>query len=245
MEIQGIEISVPSEGQIALRWTTMVKVQALQLELGTNSTFTQNCRSILLPEATQSCTVSVSSGAWYIRIGAWVGNELQGKVSWSGVVGPIPIVSTKPPTTQEPSDPRIRKTQELERGVRLYTLNPNPNWMYLEVSQDPAFRSTETTCSYAYDWGKGYVELMGLPEQQTYSIRCSPFSGYPTAAPFDLVKSKTVVTLKPLRTITRQTGLDRTQHLEAKQYAREAKESPFVRFSSYSDYLKMVASRNR
>jgi hypothetical protein len=243
MNIQNLHVVFSPEIQLQISWTTMCKVQAIQVDVAHNSLFTQNAHSFLFPESTQSCKLDVGDGEWFLRVAAWIGDKVSGRVNWSGVVGPITLEKVKSPLPNQTNSYEIKKIQLLENGVRCYTLNPNPNFMYIEVSPNPSLESSETECFYAYDWGRGFIEQLGLSEHITHHLRLSPFSGYPTNSIQKLVKSTQSISVKPLPINKAHTGFDQAQTKQEKILIREAKANPNLRFSSYSDYMRLTTSR--
>lgn len=246
MEIQEIDCIVLPDNRLQLLWTTMVKVQTIQVSIAKDSLFLQNTYSILLPEESSGCILDVGKGIWYFRIGAWIGNEHSGTVKWSGVAGPVEIQSTKNSIVPKQSSYRIKKAKPIENGVRLFTNNPNPNYFFVEISENSGFPSSETKCVYMYDWGSGFFDIKPLLETLTYNIRYAPFPGYPKGKMIELPTGNKELNLKPLgpqKFADQKTNTAQVQKRADLRLLEEAKEKPNMRFSSQGDYLRYMAAR--
>lgn len=246
MEIQSFSVEVIEKSKFQLSWITMFKVQAIQVAIAQDSEFLTNCYNFLLPESAPGCILDVGTGSWFIRVGAWVGDEKYGHVKWSGILGPYSCASTKI-STPKTSNYTIKKTQQIESGVRLYTLNPDPNWMYVEISNDLKFSASNTRCRYLSDWGKGYIDVEGLHEKEVYTLRYVPFSNYPTNKMVELPQGKTIQNIKPLspqRFADHITTGAQAQRKSDLRILQEARDNPNLRFLSGGDYARHLAMQN-
>lgn len=233
------------KSKFQLLWITMFKVQAIQVAIGQDSEFKTVSYNFLLPESAPGCILDVGTGSWFVRVGAWVGDEKDGSVKWSGILGPYSCASTKV-SSPKSSNYTIKKTQRIENGVRLYTLNPDPNWMYVEISKDSSFPASNTRCRYIYDWGKGFVDIDELHEVETYNVRSVPFSGYPTDKMVELPRGTIIQNIKPLppqKFADYKTNGAQTQRKADLRILQEARDNPNLRFLSGADYARHLATR--
>ena len=224
----------------------MVKVQAIQISIAKDSQFTNSTYNFLLPEESSQCIIDIGKGSWYFRIGAWIGNQNTGSVKWSGVAGPIYIDSTKEPTVPKQSSFLIKKAKPIENGCRLFTKNPNPNYFYVEVSENPDFPFSETKSYYIYDWGSGFFDVKPLLDSITYNIRYVLFPGYPKEKFIELPKGSIIHNIKPLgpqRFADHMTNTAQVKKRADLILLEEAKEKPNMRFATQAEYLRYMAAR--
>jgi hypothetical protein len=242
MEVQHVHVDV-IDNKLQISYLIMVDVVAIQVSIAHDSEFTVNLHQFILPPSAQNCRLDPGKGSWYVRVGAWIGDSNGGKVRDSGVVGPFQILEGKEASKPVLSTYSSSKIEMLEKGFRLYTYNPNPNYMVLELSEKKEFPSSETKAFFEYDWGKGFVEIKGVNEYLTYNIRYTPFSGYPSETPFELPIGQIIEQKKALPPVKIRNNEELVQKQSEQTLLRESKENRNLRFSSYSDYMRLMAAR--
>jgi hypothetical protein len=163
-----------------------------------------------------------------------------------------------------PARLRITGREATLEGVRFQTGMHTPYYAFVTVSTGPEFRVGDTRMIYVREPGKGVVEIDGFVEGATYAVQVrameGPIGELPTggriavlAAP---VEAKDLHLVKPVvralgshlrgtvDTATRQaTGTDHANAEAHRVLLREARNKPVQRFSSYSDYMRMVQAQ--
>ena len=249
MEIQNIHCHITQDQKIALSWLTMVKVRAIHISISNTSIFTKNTHNYLLPEQANTCVLDVGNGNWYLRIGAWVSSEISeiiGTVKWSGIVGPLEIKNSQTVLSQLTSSYSVPATNQLENGYRLLTNKSNPNYMYIEVSQNSEFPCTETKYLFMYDWGAGKFDVPNLDALYTYSIRYTPFQGYPRNSMVKLPIGVILSNCKPMSTQPTDVFKTNVAYVKKKEeqiFVQEMREKPIQKFGSHSEYLRFKTAR--
>ena len=249
MEIQTIQCNITQDQKLAMSWMTMVRVRAIQISVSNTSTFTKNTHNYLLPEQANMCVLDIGNGSWFLRIGAWVNSEsteTTGSVKWSGIIGPIVIQNSNTTLSESVSAYSVPATNRIENGYRLITNKSNPNYIYIEVSKDTAFSCTETKYLFMYDWGAGKFDIPNLDALYTYSIRYTPFNGYPRNSMVKLPLGTVVLNCKPLSTQPTdvfKTNVAYVKKKEEQVFVQEMREKPIQKFGSHSDYLRFKTAR--
>jgi len=103
--------------------------------------------------------------------------------------------------------------------------------------------ASETKMMYAYDWGRGYIDCLGLSHKHRYYIRISSISGNPATFTkkdtIRLVGQGAVLSLK-----TAAKPLEFTTNAELNSYhvdeslLRKVKETKDYKFTSYAEYSR-------
>jgi len=242
MKIQNILLSQVDE-KLQINWDIFCDTKVLTINVANDSEFTENARYLSIPNAT-TATFDVGQGSWYVRIGCWISypNTInEGTLEWSGIMGPIEIV------TQKPMLPMIRRNimivynQSIAEGLRLHT-GKYENYYAIAEYSTGNFEASSTKTIYTYDSSRGYVDVKGLLKQYTYNIRIAHFGALPTNVhqlsdwitirnkqatilqkPLDgtdLTKNKADLTLlndtSTIRGIRFTSGTERTNYLAAK-----------------------------
>jgi len=233
------------DGKLGISWMCFDTVKALSVSVATDIEFLTNERTFVVPPI-QSILLDVGPGAWWIRVGAWDGTDAEGRIEWSGIQGPIPVLSTKPTLKEQDPAVVVIHTQAIQGGLRFHTTTQTPVWAILESSSHPRFPASSTKTRYMFDWGRGYVDCMGLQSGTLYSVRLRTFGPDSTTLPTGSVKqvSRGIVThrkqsAKPLRL---SSATDTTVRRGDEMLLRDAKETPHVRFPSHTFYLKHKAA---
>lgn len=252
MSIQALCIS---EGGpvLDLSWEYVTSAVGIVVQLATNAEMTDQLQTYLLPPV-GGVTLSCGGGAWYLRVGALLGDTYHGVIDFTGVYGPA-IVVASPPSSPTSSSSTLVHTQALQGGVRLHLSKPEPVFALVDVSEDSRFPAAKTKTQYVYDRGHGFIDCTGLSFERTYSLRIHVTKGTP---PFEEERKAmgldTVYEFcKPLVTHGRRTarpvrGAGNGELSASRALApvlREAGERPFVRFSSNKDYVRFLAAKAR
>ena len=233
-------------GKLDIAWQVMGSPAALCVQLATDNEFIHDLRTFVLPVVT-SVTLDCGSGEWYYRLGAWVGDHTSGAVEWTGVYGPALVVTSSPRVPIVASPVGIVHTQAIQHGLRLHTGNLVPMYFVVESSLDGRFPASATTTQYVLDWGRGYTDCLDLRFGQQYSVRFGVFQTAKLSLPeirqvgaWQVVHNKSAARpVRPINSTAVSTGRADAALL------REASQTPFVRFTSHSDYLRFKAAEAR
>lgn len=232
------------DGKLGLSWMLVTPAKALSVSVANDVEGTVNERTFVVPPI-QSILLDVGPGAWWARIGAWDGSDLEGRLDWSGVQGPFVVTSTKPLIKETASSTSVIHTQAIQGGIRFHLGTTDPIWTILEASTNPKFPASSTATRYAFTT-KGQVECMGLQPNTVYSVRVRTFGPDSGSLPTDSVKqlSKGIVAhrrqiAKPLKL---SSAADTTVSRGDSMLIRDAKAQPAMRFPSHTFYLKHKAA---
>jgi hypothetical protein len=247
MRIQNIIANLINE-KMALEWTILCDTKAIAINIATDSEFTEANRIFILPPVT-ACSLDTGTGSWYIRIGVFIGDDKNGTIEWSGIVGPIIIISKKGVVPVPKSKLKVFDSQPVQKGVRINTRERMPYYAIIEYSKDGAFLSSGTSTQYTYDWGRGYVECTGLSYEYTYHIRVSGFCETPDKLVTDTVRQCSVVSVlsdkKAAKPLVFTSTMDRAINTANELLVREVRERKNHRFTSYFDYNRFIAASTR
>ena len=180
MKIQNILLMQLNE-KLVINWDLFFDTKVITINVANDSEFTVNPRYLSIPKATNA-TLDVGQGVWYVRIGCWIPSPKtpsEGALEWSGIVGPIQIV------TQKPMLPTIRRNitiiynQSIAGGLRLHT-GKYENYYAIAEYTTGNFEASSTKTLYTFDSSRGYVDVIGLLKQYTYNVRIAHFGALPT-----------------------------------------------------------------
>jgi hypothetical protein len=266
MRIQELGAYETPAGKLALSWKVADEtVRAVCVSVALDSEFTVTARTFFLP-VVEGMQLDTGPGLWYYRVGALVGTEVDGKVDWSGIYGPLPVRSVKPVVpTGGPARLKVAHVSQIQGGVRLHTGLAEKYWVLVEVCPSGGnFKSSVTEWLYKVDLWRGHLDVDSMKDGLTYSVRVSGVAGdwssLPGAAGVQALCDGVVVgglkAVKPrvkivggdgaiirgtVDSATRQTtGGDLTTAAADKVLLREAQNNRVQRFSSYADYMTFV-----
>jgi len=241
------------EGKLALSWDVMTETKSLLVNVAKDAEFTNSSRQFLIPPSTSSLHLDCGMGTWYVRIGALIGDDSAGMVDWSGIQGPVVVVSTKGNPDEPPCSLSLLHTQAIQEGVRLHTGSMIQMYALLEYSREPTFPSSATKTKYMLDWGRGYYDCLGLDPLHTYSIRIRTWgtntkdASEGTTFAVKEVKplSKAVVAngKQSLKMGKPTSGGDLSATRAGNRVVVEARERGGMRFEKHSDYVKYLAAK--
>lgn len=237
-------------GTLDMTWEVLGSPIALSIQVAQDIEFRNAMRHYVLP-VVSGVNLDVGGGAWFFRIGSWVGNATEGKIVWTSVFGPAIIPVRRLVQQPKPSSLPIIHTQPISDGVRIHTGVMAKVYAVVEYNKNRGFPASTSTYLYMYDWGRGYFDLTHLDPLHAYSVRIASFSGEKSALPKDIVQLLEVPAaahgLKPLKYVP-QIDKNNTLRTTAKgdePVLREALEKPFLRFASHADYLRFNAAKAR
>lgn len=233
--------------KLCLTWEILALSRGLLVAIATDTEFTKNLRTFLIPPMATSVQLDSGNGAWFIRIGSLIGDAQKGHVDWSQVHGPVIVASVKGAPREPECGLPVLHTQSIKDGLRFHTGHMLPMYSIMESSVDMSFPATKTKWTYMYDWGRGYQDCMGLDFLYTYSVRIRTWSPDGTTMPEEdvrtLSKPVTVHGKKPARYMRTINSGDLSSTRAENVLLRDIRERPNVKFASHADYLKYTAAK--
>lgn len=235
------------DGKLDLTWAMAEGVQGVVILVATNSAYTENRRLFLLPPVI-GCQLDVGKGDWYIRVGVCIGSVDHGRVYWSGIRGPVPVVTSKEVVPQGTATLKIHHTQGMANGVRFHTGRYDPCIVLVEQCADRTFPAGTTKWNYQRELGHGWIECMGLEYPNLYSFRLNLLEckEFPKDTIITALEGVTLHKKGPTK-LSRTVGLGlahSSDHASSKAEAaliHEAKTRPSMYFASHTDYVRYQA----
>jgi hypothetical protein len=220
---------------------------AISVQIAKNIEFTNTVRTFVIPDGT-GISIDAGNGVWFFRVGSWYGTPQTGTVMWTSVYGPALVANPKMSVGIRPSPIAILHTQAIEKGLRIHTGCTTPYYVMADVCMDnTTIGASVSSTQYAYDTGRGYVDVVGLDYAHTYSIRIATFAEEPSKLPVNTIKplaaGQILLSKRPARQLRKlESSLTTTARADAtllKDIARQTKLS----FPSHSEYLKYVSAK--
>lgn len=230
-----------------MTWERVENPYVLSVQIARNVEMTSMIRTFVIPDC-GGLSIDVGNGAWFFRVGSWYGTPQTGNVIWTAVYGPAVVSNPKLPVSVKPSAIAILHSQAIEHGIRIHTGRTSPYYVMADVSQSSdTIGASISFTQYAYDVGRGYVDIVGLDYAHIYSIRIATFAEEPSALPTDSIKplsaALAIFGRRPARQLRKiESNLTTTARADAtllKDIARQ----PRLSFLSHSEYLKYVAAK--
>lgn len=226
--------------------STLKPLHAISIELSSSPEF-KTSQHYVLPPTAPGCSLDVGNGSWFFRAGSWIGEPGKGVIEWSGIYGPVQVISKKP-SPKEPQTPFILQyVRSLHNGVRVHYLTKESFPKLYAVFQ--VWKGTDPNkikTMYIYDSiPEGKYELMGLEQEYEVQFR---FACLGKSFPSNSIISLTGWTNgrgKPLGKGFIQTeAKNRIASIEDSLLVKSAKEKN-QRFESHTDYIKYLQAKAR
>lgn len=207
--------------------------RGLIISVAYDDIFLDTHRMFLLPTSASTCTLSVGPGAWYVRIGCFLGNANEGIIEWSGIKGPIELT---PSTTVIPLPPApydVLHHRAHDSGYRV-VLRDAPSELYYIMRR---------TLGLARSWHYKYTPLhkfvdMPAPVQHVkYTFQLWTFPAFPTASIESIPDGYVFTDVQAEPPVVLKDSQDRVTHNVHRVILAEAIAKP-VKFASHADYLR-------
>ena len=240
MSIQNLEPTQIGQ-KLCLRWVNMTELfHNVFVEVAQDSDFTKQARIFILPRC-NFVELDVGGGFWYVRAGAPHGDHAFGFVEWTGIVGPIVVISPKqpPPLTQPILS--IVKTSPITNGHRLYVKGYDTKCHMLYELDRKLF--------YTYDGAMNhFFDIENLDPKKSYTVRIWGFENWPTDT---VMMVGHWIVLQELKAIPinksatkRVTNTDVTSYSSYAGQAKDEKTST-IRFSSQKEYAQWLSQKTK
>jgi hypothetical protein len=244
MKVQGL-MGMCQGGKLVLAWRLFYECKTVLVSIAKDSEFTDTHRLFAIPYA-DTVVLDSGPGRWFVRVGVW--GDVDRKVEWSGIFGPVLVISSNTVVPLPASTLPILYTEAITGAVRIHTGNVDSYYAVIEYSTEPTFKASMTKMLWENDGGRGYVDCTGLLYDYTYYIRISAFSADLSTLPLGIVKTfaepVVVAAKKPARPIKYTTNVDYVMAKADEVLLRDAKLKGF-RISSYTDYLRLIQAQAR
>lgn len=247
MVVQNVAAVV--NGSIAqLTWEVIGSPIAITVQFATDYEFTKNIKSFIIPTG-PGAWLDIGNGAWFFRIGSWIGKPESGVINWTPTYGPLTIVVQKMPIkTKSPTLPVLHVSTIVE-GLRIHTGVNACIYAVIEYSKDSRFPSGSTKTLYALDWGRGYFDVRDLEPFEKYSVRIATFTGnrseLPTESIAILEAYQAYHGKTPMKAVQPSTNSVRTSMKADDTILREIENTPNPKFGSHSDYIRYITAKSR
>jgi hypothetical protein len=239
--------------KLSLNWEILGEAKALSVQVATSADFLTRTRTFVMPIAT-GVELDTGMGAWFFRVGAWLAD---GRVEWSGIYGPVVVMTIKTLVPVPKAVIKIIRTEAIKGGLRIYTAGASEYYAVIEYVTDskrsvdvkPEFAASLTKTQYEFDWGRGFVDCLGLSPEYIYNIRITTFDRELGALPKDHIRQLCepiiLATKTPLRHMKPHDNYDRVMMRAGDEILRDVKQTPNYRFKTYQDYTQYLEAKAR
>jgi hypothetical protein len=237
MSIQNLEPTQIGK-TLSLRWVNMTEdFHHILVEVAHDSDFTKDARIFLVPRCNY-VELDIGGGFWYVRAGAPRGDSAFGTIEWTGIVGPIAVISPKSPPPLTPSILTITKTTPLTQGHRIFVKGYDTKCHLLLET----FYDNKRHTLYTYDGIMNhFFDVTGLDPIHTYKIRLWGFVDWPTDSVMMVGQWLEIENVKAIpitkAATKRVTQTEVTQYSSYTGLAHDEKTKP-MRFTSQKEYAQ-------
>jgi hypothetical protein len=252
MLIQAPSAAALPSGKVLFQWTALATGagwHATSIQIASDSEFTTNCRTFVIPPTVFTCELDTGKGGWYYRIGAWLGTPQKGAVEWTGIYGPIHAESAKGIVPIAPMTVHFQSVQPALDAILFHSGVYEPYYLIFDYTFQGEVKASTAKTVYIHDWGKAEMPVENLEPARTYTFRVATFQGKRGTLPAAEIKQLTEWTYirnKRAAAPVRARNFTEGAVYEAdKVLLREAREKKSLRFSSYADYMQHLAARAR
>ena len=170
MVAYGIKAAITSSG-LDIVWLSGEPVEAYSIQFARNIEFTVGESTYVVKPCTR-VLINPGNGAWFFRIGSWVGSPISGKILWTPIHGPA-ILTLPPLPAAAPAEITLLHTQAITNGMRFHTGTFTPYYTVVDITQNGSSVNTDTY--YFKDTGHGTIDVGGLEVAHTYNFRIRCF----------------------------------------------------------------------
>jgi hypothetical protein len=158
-------------------WDLVNECNAISIQVAHDVDMTRQVNHFVVP-VVPSVTLELGRGAWYFRVGTWIGKKEVGKIVWTPVYGPATLVTPKPTIAAPPSTRGLSIVHHhpVVEGVRIHTGTIHIAYGVFEAAVDRRFPVGSTKWSYLRNPGHGYFDVTGLNTTEVWNVRGSVLS---------------------------------------------------------------------
>ena len=245
----------PETKRLAVIWTlrkeTERDVQAALIQVATDSRMAETVRTFLVPANLGRIDLDVGRAGWFFRIGALIGTAQTGRVDWSDIYGPVPILSEKDCIPETVTDVALRfGVSELHGGGVRIVPNDYCGYLFVELTSKSLGEISYATTVWSYariDSEHPAVDLYGLiyAAEKTYAARLytmtDPVSDLTTRTVRKFVQCAVVEGLKPAMQMRSGDSGAYTTHAADAAIAAGRHQ----KFASHADYVRFMNARQK
>jgi hypothetical protein len=176
MVAYGIKAASTTSG-LDIVWLAGESVEAYSIQFARNIDFTVGESTYVMKPCTR-VFINPGNGAWFFRIGSWVGSPVAGKIFWSTICGPALVtLPPLPAVTVPPAEITLLHTQAITNGMRFHTGTFTPYFTVVDVTRNGTSAGSPdgTNTYYFKDMGHGTIDVGGLEVAHTYNFRIRCF----------------------------------------------------------------------
>jgi hypothetical protein len=240
MSIQNLEPTQIGQ-KLSLRWVNMTETfHNIFLDVSQDSDFTKTRRLFVLPRC-NFVELDVGGGFWYVRAGTPQGDRAFGSIEWSGIVGPLVVISKKQPPPLAPPVLSVVKTSLITNGHRIHVKGYDTSCHMLYEFEQKLFYTFDGATNHFFD-------IENLDPKKSYTVRIWGFESWPTDTVMlvgEWIVLKDVKTIPVSKAATKRiTNTDVTSY---SSYAGQAKDekTTTMRFSSQKEYAQWLSQKTK
>ena len=249
MSIQGLFGKPTADGRFAISWEVIANIRATSIQVALDSEFTNNVRTFVLPAFVKNCNLDVGNGNWFYRIGGWIGTWTEGIIDWSGIYGPIKIVSPKPVCAIVPFPTEITYVKPALNSIIFYTDRCDPYYMIVNISEKENFKASQVKTHYYSDLDMGHITISDLSPEKTYSFQFQMLAKQRDTLPTDsiqlLTEEYTVLNKRTGMYVKPKSATEHTTYAADKAMINDSMKRTRLQFFSYAQYLQFQAAKAR
>lgn len=249
MSVQNLIGVCTSDGRLGLEWEAYGSPIALSIQVALDTEFTQGARTFVVPKDVKTCALDIGGGKWYYRVGAWIGTDVEGVIDWSGIYGPVSIVSPKGHVFLQPFPTVITSVNPALNSVIFHTGLYETYYMVVHVTTKGDFKASGLKSIYRKDWGSGSIHVPGLDPALVYSFQLQMISGEKGVLSKGTIRLLTdTYSVKNKRSgmpVRAGSTIDQVNYAADKAILQDAVGRQKIKFGSYSDYWRFQAAKAR
>lgn len=251
MSIQNVYGYRTADEKLGLEWEALGKPVAISAQVALDSEFTEEARTFVLYKEVRMCALDIGPGRWYYRVGAWVGTENDGVIEWSGIYGPVEILSQKTRLTLSPFPTVITNVKPVYNGVSFQTGMCENYYIIINCTDKEHFKASGLKTYYKHDYGNGTFQVSNLDPDKTYSFQLQMFGGgkrlsiLPRINIHLLTEAYIVENKRAAMPVKASTTTQNTIFAADRAILQEVVEKNKRNFSSHAEYLQYKAARAR
>ncbi len=249
-----------AEGKLALQWGIPEQgYHGIVVAVSLHPEFPESARRMFVLPPITECALDTGKGTWWVRVGGCEGSRETGKVNWSGVYGPVDIISAKSAIVPEPCPIKLIHSQQLQNGFRVHAEGSLRKGVLIERSSEKEggakFPIGTTQWYYSFDKGMGWIDCKGLQYPDLYSLRYSVFDMAPIQNPsfpwLHTFPTKQIYQVSLGISLHKKTASKVKLHQIRNTMAvdsllmEQRKANPNMKFASHTDYLRYLAAQER
>jgi hypothetical protein len=249
MNVQGLMGNCTSDGRLGLQWEAYGSPIAISIQVALDTEFTQEARTFVVPKDVKTCALDIGGGKWYYRVGAWIGSDVEGVIDWSGIYGPISIVSRKGHIALQPFPTTLTSIKPTLNAIVFHTGLYENYYIVVQYTTKDDFKASSLKSIYRKDWGSGSIHVPGLDPAFTYSFQlqmiCEEKGVLPKGTIRLLTDAYSVKNKRAGMPVRASSATEHANFTADRAILQDAVGRQKIKFGSYSDYWRFQAAKAR